>query len=402
MNDDTDSDCGNPITHLMKTGRITVFTTVFCLLFFSMTIVQGQSAEAPVISMSLEEGLWIQKPDTSVAFRIGFRFQEQFSSIRNIDVGESREEFQLRRLRLAFAGHAFERKLSWFLMPSFDRGNPSLEIVRIKWKLFKKTWIYGGQINQPGTREFMQTSGSLQFVDRSSTDRLFRLGYDSGLGFNRKFGIGRSDFSFIATVTNGEGQNQRAAGGGLSYTGRLEFYPFGEFNALIGSDFGRSIHPELLIAGAFNINQDAIRTRNHLGSFLTDASEDIYVWFIESSFRHRGLSVHGTFVRRVTGDNLLNDGIPENLIFEGYAYNIEAGYFLTDKTEIVSRFEQVFPENELKQNLNEERSVVLGINHFFIGHRLKIQADVKYDTEMSLITENTDFLTFRSQFQLEF
>lgn len=402
MNDDSESECGDLISFVIKKTRTSVITSIICFLCLPFGIEQVTAQSPPIVSMSLEDGLWIQKPDSSVAFRLGFRFQEQFSSTRNLDNNNTRSEFQLRRLRLAFAGHAIGKKLSWFFMPSFDRGNTSLEIVRIKWQLTRNTWVYGGQINQPGTREFMQTSGNLQFVDRSTTDRLFRLGYDSGVGLIRKFAAGRSDFRFIATITNGEGQNQRAADGGLSYTGRIEFYPFGEFNALIGSDFGRSDKPQLIVAAALNINQDAMRIRNHFGPFLEDASSDIYVWFIESSFRLKGLSVHGTFVRRFASDNLLNDGIPGNLIFEGNAFNLEAGYFLSDKTEVVSRFEQVFPDSELRQNFNEERSIVLGVNRFFIGHRLKIQADFKYDTLRSPLTENSDFLTFRSQFQLEF
>ena len=239
MNDEMDPESGSGFRY------VTFFTTVLCLFLFVITpssLLQAQEASSKKadVQIGLENGFIIQAPDTSVAFRIGFRFQEQFSSVYDIDENDTNAEFQLRRFRLIFSGHAFDGKLTWFLMPSFDRGNASLEIVRVRWQLGKNSWIYGGQINQPGTREFMETSGSLQFVDRSTTDRLFRLGYDAGLGFKQKMYPGNSALVGIATITNGEGQNQRAADGGLSYTGRLEFYPFGEFNMLIGTDFDRS------------------------------------------------------------------------------------------------------------------------------------------------------------------
>jgi len=98
----------------------------------------------------------------------------------------------------------------------------------------------------------------------------------------------------------------------------------------------------------------------------------------------------------------LNDGIPQNIIFEGYAYYFEAGYLLSDEWEVVSRFERIFPEKELRANINEQRSMLIGINKFFLRHRLKIQADLAYDTEFHPVLEDADFLTFRTQFQIEF
>jgi phosphate-selective porin OprO and OprP len=401
MNDEMDPESGSGFRY------VTFFTTVLCLFLFVITpssLLQAQEASSKKadVQIGLENGFIIQAPDTSVVLRIGFRFQEQFSSVYDIDENDTNAEFQLRRFRLIFSGHAFDGKLTWFLMPSFDRGNASLEIVRVRWQLGKNSWIYGGQINQPGTREFLETSGSLQFVDRSTTDRLFRLGYDAGLGFKQKMYPGNSALVGIATITNGEGQNQRAADGGLSYTGRLEFYPFGEFNMLIGTDFDRSKKPKVAFAGAFNLNQDARRTRSQNGPFLIDASEDIYVYFLETSLRYRGFSFHSAFVNRNADDNLLNDGIPQNIIFEGYAYYFEAGYLFSEEWEIVSRFERIFPEQELRASINEQRSMLIGINKFFLRHRLKIQADLAYDTEFHPVLEDADFLTFRTQFQIEF
>ncbi|MGF1669680.1 MAG: hypothetical protein ACFCU6_04465 [Balneolaceae bacterium] len=385
-----------------KIRRFILTALLYLSLLLQTGFSQQKTNQKPDIQFDIERGLRIQAADSSASLRIGLRFQEQFSARFETDEDRSDLEFQVRRFRLIFAGHFLSDRLTYFFMPSFDRGKASLELMRVQWKLSENSWIYGGQINLPGTREFLQNSGTLQFVDRSTSNRLFRLGFDTGLGYKQKFFPGQTALIGIATITNGEGQNQRAARGGLSYTGRLEFYPFGEFNSYIGSDFERSRKPQLVIAGAYNYNQDAVRTRSHLGNFLTDASANIITGFLESSARYRGFSFHTGYAVRSANNNLLNDGNPQNYISEGKAFYLESGYLLPQNWEIVSLFERIYPDKQLREIMSGERSFLIGINKYIIKHRLKFQTDFKFDSIIVSSAENQDIIVFRTQFQIEF
>ncbi len=74
------------------------------------------------------------------------------------------------------------------------------------------------------------------------------------------------------SISQGEGRNVTEGNeGGLQYTGRLEFLPFGTFKSkgdYSQSDLKREATPKLMVGFTYNYNQDAVRERGFAGDYM--------------------------------------------------------------------------------------------------------------------------------------
>ncbi|MGK7389809.1 MAG: porin [Candidatus Cyclobacteriaceae bacterium M2_1C_046] len=358
--------------------------------------------------------------DSSFSLKFGARFQGLYTSnwIGENDLEHDQTSFLIRRSRLKFDGFAYSPRLQYKLelglsnrdisgVSEFTRNTPRIILdAVVKWNFYGDFWLWAGQTKLPGNRERVISSGDLQFVDRSLVNSQFNVDRDIGFQLRHKFRIGDNFIVKEAIAfSQGEGRNIVTGNlGGHQWTFRTEFFPFGEFiknGAYVGSDIYREKSPKLAVGVSYDINNDAVKTRSNLGSYMeTDLgffATDIRTLFIDAMFKYQGFSFMGEFSERNSEAAIARNifGVPTgDIVNTGKGLNLQAGYVFKNNYEIAFRYTDIDLE-EIDSYISEQYTV--GVSKFIVGHKLKVQTDISYSAfNESPVNE----LLYRLQFDL--
>ena len=359
--------------------------------------------------------------DSSFSLKFGARFQSLFSSqwiFPEDDTSPSgNSNFLIRRARLKFDGFAYTPKLEYkFELGLSNRdisggdeftGNAPRYILDavVKWNFFENFVLWAGQTKLPGNRERVISSGDLQLVDRSLLNSRFNIDRDIGLQLHHTQAYGSFIIKKIFSFSQGEGRNVITGNlGGFQYTGRFEILPFGNFEDYEQASLTRYQNLKLSAGVTYDHNNNAVRSRSNMGRYMiTDYGfhqTDINTLFIDFMLKYKGLSIMGEFAKRDAESPVaLNaDGTPTGeVVNEGNALNLQAGYMFKNNYEVTGRFTNV--ERQFPEILDLETQYTLGFSKYFVGHKLKVQADVSVnDLDDSL----SDEMVYRLQFDIHF
>ena len=358
--------------------------------------------------------------DNSWSAKMTLRFQTLFSSgynvSHNLGLTDNFSNFMIRRARLKFSGHAFSPKVRYkmelgqssrdiggFIDDEFKNAPGLVFDAVIFWNFAKGFDLWIGQTKLPGNRERVISSGSLQLVDRSLLNSRFNIDRDMGVQLHHKWSTGNPMKSFVMkeklSISQGEGRGIVINNvGGLSYTGRLEFLPFGEFDSKGKDDYTSSSlkrvkTSKLVLAVGGDFNHNAARTFASRGFFMENDSDegyfttDITTIFIDLMYKLKGWSLMAEYADRKAQDPIAKnlDGTPTGaIVMEGNSLNVMAGHLFKSNWEITGRFTYVDYANRytINKGVFDENQYTLGVSKYFAGHNLKLQADVSYkDTD---------------------
>ncbi len=362
--------------------------------------------------------------DSSFSIKFAPRFQVRSMSSWDHDgdqYGSPEHNFIVRRSRLKFSGFAYSPKLKYKIelgltnrdisgANQFNRNTPRIILdAVIMWNFAENFELWAGQTKLPGNVERVVSSGNLQLVDRSLLNSRFNIDRDLGIQLRHKTNLG-GDFLMREklSISQGEGRNVTEGNiGGLQYTGRLEFLPFGTFKSkgdYVQADLKREDAPKLMVGFTYNYNQDAVRERSGLGSymFLSDGSlyeTDITTIFADAMFKYKGFSFMGEYATRSAENEIAIDldGTPTgDVVLTGNALNLQAGYLFKSNYEIAGRFTTV-DYDTVTGSLPQEQ-YTLGASKYIVGHKLKVQSDLSYTT----VDGKDDNITFRIGFDIHF
>ncbi|WP_452223988.1 porin [Lacinutrix chionoecetis] len=362
--------------------------------------------------------------DSSFSINFAPRFQVRSVSSWDHDgdnYGSPEHNFIVRRARLKFGGFAYSPKLKYKIelglsnrdvsgANAFNRNTPRIILdAVIMWNFAENFELWAGQTKLPGNVERVVSSGNLQLVDRSLLNSRFNIDRDLGLQLRHKTNLGghflmREKLS----ISQGEGRNVTEGNiGGLQYTGRLELLPFGAFKSkgdYVQADLKREPTPKLMVGFTYNYNQDAVRERSGLGSYMFRSDESLYetdqtTIFADAMFKYQGFSFMGEYAKR-TAENAIAvdlDGTPTgDVVLTGEALNLQAGYLFKTNYEIAGRF-TTLDFDTVTGSLPREQ-YTLGASKYIVGHKLKVQSDLSYTT----LDGNDDNITFRIGFDIHF
>ena len=392
------------------------------LTFFAITSVQSQE----ISDTSFGKGLlnFVAK-DSTFSVKFAPRFQVRSMSSWDHDGTQyisPEHNFIVRRSRLKFDGFAYSPKLKYKLelglsnrdisgANEFNRNTPRyiLDAV-IMWE-FSKNWaLWAGQTKLPGNVERVVSSANLQLIDRSLLNSRFNIDRDLGIQIRHKSNLGgtflmREKFA----ISQGEGRNVTEGNeGGLQYTARLEFLPFGAFKSkgdYSQSDLKREDSSKLMVGVTYNFNENAVRERGFAGDYMIRTDGTIFetnqtTIFIDAMYKHNGLSFMGEYAKR-TADSIIAteaDGVTPtgDVVLTGNALNLQLGYLFKNDYEIAGRFTTL--DYETLTTALPTKQYTLGLNRFLVGHKLKVQSDISY-TELDGQKDN---ITFRLGFDIHF
>jgi hypothetical protein len=371
--------------------------------------------------------------DSSFSIKFAPRFQVRSISSWDYDgnqYGSPEHNFIVRRSRLKFDGFAYSTKLKYKLelglsnrdisgANQFNRNTPRYILDAVIMWNFAGNWeLWAGQTKLPGNVERVVSSANMQLVDRSLLNSRFNIDRDVGIQIRHKTKLGK-DFLMREkfSISQGEGRNVTEGNeGGLQYTARLEFLPFGTFKSkgdYSQSDLKREEKPKLMMGFTYNYNQDAVRERGFAGNYMfnNDGSSlyetDQTTIFADAMFKYKGFSFMGEYAKRTADEEVATnadgtlatdaDGNPTgDIVLTGNALNLQAGYLFKNNYEVVGRYTGT--NYESITNTLPERQYTIGFNKFVVGHKLKVQSDISYTT----VDGNEDNITFRLGFDIHF
>ena len=363
--------------------------------------------------------------DSSFSVKFAPRVQSRYQSEWSYD-GEDYDpadiNFSVRRARLKFGGFAFSPKLKYKIELGlsnrdisganiYNRNTPRyiLDAV-VMWNFHENFELWAGQTKLPGNIERVVSSANLQLIDRSLLNSKFNIDRDIGIQLRHKLRLGgnwiiKEKFS----ISQGEGRNITEGNiGGLQYTSRLELLPFGEFSSkgdYFQGDLKREKSIKAMFGFTYDINENAVKSRSNMGSYLIQSSgglfeTDITTIFLDGVIKYNGFALTGEYANRDADqiEALEEDGRTKTgaVVGAGSASNIQGSYLFKNNFEITARYTNInFKKITRLSDLNQ---ITFGVSKYVVGHSLKIQADISL-LNASGIKDN---VLFRTGFDLHF
>ena len=364
---------------------------------------------------SYGKGLGVTSPDSIFQLNIRFRMQNRVTYI-NEENEANRYEAQIRRLRLRFDGYVGDPKFLYVIQLSFAPGDvgiiedgENINIIRDAAVFYRpnKNWNFiFGQTKLPGNRQRVNSSGALQLTDRTINNAKFTIDRDFGVQayyLNEK----KDAFSYnIKTaISTGEGRNwTKTSDDGVALTGKIELFPFGTFKKngiYFEGDILREESPKLLLSGAFQQNNRAVRTQGQLGKELFQP-KTLRSTFFDALLKYNGWSFMSAYMNRKTKEAITydsNDITNFNYVFAGEGFDYQMSYVFPSNYEIIGRFSTQHVANEIKDLTPSSKQYSIGLTRYLWEHTFKLQAELTYnefDYNWSSSTSN-----WYARFQIE-
>ncbi len=384
------------------------------LAFLSHNVcAQGEIDERAMIFRM--KGIELKTPDSSFYANFRFRMQNRlgFFTRSGDDLDIKEFDARVRRLRLRADGYVLSPKFGYSIQLSFSRGDQDVDntgvanIVRdavVFYNFSKAFYVAFGQNKLPGNRQRVNSSGQMQFADRSIVNNTFTLDRDFGVKAYYEKLVGGVGVRLKGAISTGDGRSANTTDNGLAYTGRAELLPFGMFKNegdYSEGDLEREAHPKLALGAGYSYNAKATRTGGQLGKELY-APRDMAIFFADMIFKYNGWAFQSEFMRRTADDPLTynNDG-DLRYIYTGWGNNMQFSYIFRNNFEPALRYSLLKPQAET-QSVEVQREVLeAGISKYFRGHRIKAQFSLGYNTRRGNWSFDNEGNQWSGMFQVE-
>lgn len=398
--------------------KITTIILFLCYLFsFSQfkkdSIKNNDLKLAALPYYSYGKGLGVTSPDSLFQLNIRFRMQNRVTYIDE-ENEDNRYEAQIRRLRLRFDGYVGNPKFLYAIQLSFAPGDvgaieegENINIIRDAVFFYRpnKNWnLMFGQTKLPGNRQRVNSSGALQLTDRTINNARFTI--DRDFGFQAYYLHEQKEkfsYNIKTAISTGEGRNwTKTSDDGVALTGKIELFPFGSFKKngiYFEGDLLREDKPKLLLSGAFQQNNRAVRTQGQLGNELF-APRTIRSTFFDALLKYNGWSLMSAYMKRDAKDLITydpDDNTNFNYVFAGEGMDYQLSYVFPSNYEIIGRFSTQNVDDEIKPYTPDSKQYSLGLTRYLWEHTFKLQGELTYNQlENSLgVTKNNWYARFQ-------
>ena len=345
---------------------------------------------------SYGKGLGLTSPDSIFQLNIRFRMQNR-ATYYEIEDKPNYFDGQIRRLRLRFDGYVGNPKFLYAIQLSFAPGDvgqindgDNINIIRDAVIFYRPTkhWNFSfGQTKLPGNRQRTNSSGALQLTDRTINNAKFTIDRDFGFQAHHLNEYkDRFSYNLKGALSTGEGRN--TTGGindGLALTGKAEIFPFGAFEkdgSNFEGDLMREATPKLMLSGAFQQNNHALRTQGQLGSDLYE-SRTIKSVFVDAMVKYQGWSAMSAYMSRNTADNAITvnplDSTESNYVYAGNGFDYQLSYIFENNYEVVGRYSLQKVHRDIEKLAPNTKQLSLGVTKYIWEHTFKVQTELTYD-----------------------
>jgi len=377
------------------------------------------------LKYTIGKGFTFLSPDEKFQLSLGGRLQTRYSytdgELNSVTPNASKAE--VKRMKLWLNGYAYSKDLTYLLQVDFVQGGSAklLEHAYVNYRLVDELQLLAGQTKVPFGRQWLNSSGGQQFVDRSAASDAFRPGYDTGLKLNGEVMKGLATYEL--GVYGGAGQSlTRAANGdntASAMAARVTVNPFGKLGYGSESDLDHSPKPLLSLGADYYGNTlkrttatgpamtaaTAFETNNITlagasgwlgrgrGNFSASEKVNVDTYGVDAAFKWLGASAQAEYL---FGEA---DGKTSGEHLRAHGYFAQLGYCIIPKTlELAFRYSFVDPDRDAS---NDQLSDTAGaVSYYFNKHNLKIQGDVTNSHDQS--KGRVDDLIYRLQAQVIF
>lgn len=397
----------------MKNLKQLLLTSAFIFLGLYMAQAQERDDRATILNFK-----GIQYKSNDSLFYINFRFRMQnrlgFKQELN-DIDDGKFDARIRRLRMRMDGYIYTPKISYSVQLAFTRSDQDYDDTKVAnivrdavmfYNFSDDFYISFGQNKLPGNRQRVNSSGQLQFADRSLVNDNFTLDRDFGISLNLSKKIGNMPFNAKAAISTGEGRAAASTDPGLAYTGRVEFLPLGKFtneNDYQEGDLEREETPKVSIGAGYSYNDRTKREGGQLGRFVQNPFT-FKTTFADAIFKYSGFAYQAEYMRRDVDNpfNITDEEKPqETVAYKGWGVNQQMSYLLNHGYEIAGRYTLVQPDNEIKAFERQTEVVELGLTKYMKAHRLKFQLNGNYTFKDGHFNNSNDKSSWGAMFQVE-
>lgn len=370
--------------------KANIATLLFVLVSLGCLKAQERDDRATILNF---KGIQYTSKDSLFYTNFRFRMQNRLKFNNVLDgVDNNQIEARIRRLRMRMDGYIYTPKISYSVQLAFTRGDQDFDdtgipnIVRdavIFYNFSDDFYISFGQNKLPGNRQRVNSSGALQFAERSLVNANFTIDRDFGLTFNLSKKWGNMPINAKAAVSTGEGRPTNSTDDGLAYTGRVEFLPLGNFTN--GGDYSegdieREEAPKLSIGVGYSYNDRTIREGGQTGKYVQDPFT-LKTSFADAIFKYQGFAYQAEYMRRDV-DNPLNktdeDSPEDTYAYKGWGLNQQTSYLLNHGYEVAGRYTYLKPHQQIVDFETQTEVIELGITKYMKAHRLKFQLNGNY------------------------
>ncbi len=369
---------------------------VFCSLCFTETFAQ-KSNDIKLSSLpyyNYGKGLGLTSPDSLFQFNIRFRIQNRAGYQRDQE-GKPSFDAQVRRVRLRFDGFVGNPKFVYVMQLSFAPGDvgeladgQNLNVIRDAIVFYRpdRHWNFGfGQTKLPGNRQTVNSSGALQLPDRTINNYKFTI--DRDFGFHVYYLNENTDafsYNVKTAIGQGEGRNwTKNPDDGLSYTSKLELFPFGVLakdGAYFEGDLVREHKLKMMISGVYHFNSHARRESGTFGKELYER-RNMQSVLVDAIMKYHGFALQSAYMRRDAKNpvTLQAETGLERTVYTGSGYDVEASYLFRNLFQVIGRYSMLKPHRDIEIRNPEQKEITFGLTKYVWEHAFKIQSEVTFD-----------------------
>ncbi|WP_344674668.1 porin [Sphingobacterium kyonggiense] len=384
-------------------------------VFFGMLHLNAQERDDRATILNFK-GIQYKSKDSLFYTNFRFRMQNRLGFSNELN-GEDDGKFdaRIRRLRMRMDGYIYTPKISYSVQLAFTRSDQDYDdtgvpnIVRdavMFYNFSDDFYISFGQNKLPGNRQRVNSSGQLQFADRSLVNSNFTVDRDFGISLNYSKDLGSVAFGAKGAISTGEGRPANSTDDGLAYTGRVEFLPLGKFtneNDYQEGDLEREETPKLSIGGGYSYNDRTTREGGQTGRYVQNPMT-LKTSFADMIFKYQGFAYQAEYMRRDV-DNPLNwtveDDPQETSAYKGWGVNQQVSYLMDMGYEIAGRYTLVQPHKDIQDLERQTEVIELGLTKYMKAHRLKFQLNANYTFKDGHFNNNNQKAIWGGIFQVE-
>lgn len=306
---------------------------------------------------------------------------------------ELRQVVNVGTARLWISGHAFRPELTFMLQLALadrdfrDGARSPIYDAYVDWRAHRDFNLRLGQFFVPFDRLRTIREWAIQLADRSALIWELTLDRDVGLMlYSDRFLGDRSPVAWRLGVFGGGGINlSNGKPPGALVLGRVELRPLGEIDDDIDGDLTRRPRPAIAIGGAVAANFNTDRVRSTTGPRFAGGTTDFLHAAADLVFKWRGFALQAEYLyKRASADVIFSRDVDGNLRSEptrsAHGWIVQTSYVFDPPLELVARVARTLPfagtdPTFIENMARRGQELALGVNYYFNGHKMKLQAD---------------------------
>ena len=118
--------------------------------------------------------------------------------------------------------------------------------------------------------------------------------------------------------------------------------------------------------------------------------------------KYNGWAFAAEYIKRTTADPITtNEDGDQRFVYVGHGQNFQGSYLFKNNFEVVGRYSQVKPDNDIQTLEEKIQQYTVGVTKYIRGHRLKLQSDLTYEENTWLAGSSANHNNWQLRFQIE-